>query len=280
MSDTIRIAAFGDVVGAPGRRVLEKHLPAFRKAHKIDLAVVNAENIAEGSGVTPALMDRLLKAGADVLTTGDHIGRKSAIFPTLEGSPSIVRPANYPAEFPGRGLTFARLEGLEVGVLNLIGRVFMHDGQAACPFKAADEALQKCKGRAPILIVDFHAEATSEKVAMGWYLDGRASVVFGSHTHVATADGRVLPGGTAYQTDLGMCGPWDSVIGRRTDRVLKKMITGIPTPFDVAEGDPRASGAIFTVERTGRALSVERVEIKLDDPVAEIVGEPSLAKAR
>lgn len=270
MVDVIRIAAFGDVVGAPGRRVLEKHLPAFREAHAIDLVVVNAENVAEGSGVTPALMDRLLRSGADVLTTGDHIGRKNAIFPVLEGSPKIVRPANYPSEFPGRGLTFIQLDGVQVGILNLIGRIFMHDGQASCPFKAADEALQRCKDKASILIVDFHAEATSEKVAMGWYLDGRASVVFGSHTHVATADGRVLPKGTAYQTDLGMCGPWDSVIGRRTDRVLKKMITGIPTPFDVAEGDPRASGAIFTVEKTGRAVSVERVEIKLEDPLAVV----------
>ncbi len=270
MVDVIRIAAFGDVVGAPGRRVLEKHLPAFREAHRIDLVVVNAENVAEGSGVTPALMDRLLKAGADVLTTGDHIGRKNAIFPVLEGSPKIVRPANYPTEFPGRGLTFHQLDGVQVGILNLIGRIFMHDGQASCPFKAADEAVQRCRERGAILLVDFHAEATSEKVALGWYLDGRASVVFGSHTHVATADGRVLPKGTAYQTDLGMCGPWDSVIGRRTDRVLKKMITGVPAPFDVAEGDPRASGAIFTVEKTGRALSVERVEIKLEDPVPQV----------
>ncbi|HZU96645.1 MAG TPA: TIGR00282 family metallophosphoesterase [Planctomycetota bacterium] len=276
MADLLRIAAFGDVVGAPGRRVLEKHLPALRESRRLDLVVVNAENIAEGSGVTPALMDRLLKAGADVLTTGDHIGRKNVIFPVLEGSPKIVRPANYPPEFPGRGLTFIQMDGFEIGILNLIGRIFMHDGQASCPFKAADEALARCKDRAPILIVDFHAEATSEKVAMGWYLDGRASIVYGSHTHVATADGRVLPKGTAYQTDIGMCGPWDSVIGRRTDRVLKKMITGVPAPFDVAEGDPRASGAIFTVEKTGRAVSVERLEIKMDDPVPAVRAEAAV----
>ncbi|MBI3722739.1 TIGR00282 family metallophosphoesterase [bacterium] len=276
----MRIAAFGDVVGAPGRRVLEKHLRAFREANAIDAVIVNAENVADGSGVTPALMDRLLAAGADVLTTGDHIGRKNAIFPVLEGSPKIVRPANYPSEFPGRGLTFFQLDQVEIGVLNLIGRVFLNDGQASCPFKAADEALAKCKGRTQVLVVDFHAEATSEKQALGWYLDGRASVVYGSHTHVATADGRVLPGGTAYQTDVGMCGPWDSVIGRRTDRVLKKMLTGVPAPFDVAEGDPRASGAIFTVERTGRARSVERVEIKLDDPLPEPRPQDALALPR
>jgi metallophosphoesterase (TIGR00282 family) len=271
---TIRIAAFGDVVGNPGRHVLEKHLNSWRQARAVDLVVVNGENIADGSGVTPALMDRLLRAGVDVVTSGDHIGRKNQIFPVLQGSPKIVRPANYPDAFPGRGLTFATCEGgVEVGVLNVIGRVFMQ-GEASCPFHAADAALRACEvRRVKILVVDFHAEATSEKIAMGWHLDGRASFVFGSHTHVATADGRVLPQGTAYQTDLGMCGPHDGVIGRMKERVIKKLMTGIPTPFDVAEGDERANGALVEVDATtGRALSIERVEIRMDDPVPAEVG--------
>jgi len=257
---TIRIAAFGDVVGAPGRRVLEKHLPSWRQARAVDLVVVNGENIADGSGVTPPLMDRLLRAGVDVVTSGDHIGRKNQIFPVLQGSPKIVRPANYPDAFPGRGLTFATCEGgVEVGVLNVIGRVFMQ-GESSCPFKAADEALRACEvRRVKIMVVDFHAEATSEKIAMGWHLDGRVTAVVGTHTHVPTADWRVLPGGTAYITDVGMTGPRGGVIGVKREQAIESLLTQMPTRFETSEEDPWLMGVVIKCSRRMRADSIEQV---------------------
>jgi metallophosphoesterase (TIGR00282 family) len=195
------------------------------------------------------------------VTTGDHVFKRRELIPRLESDERLVRPLNYPETAAGKGYTYAELRGQKVAVINMVGRTFMQ--AARCPFLAADRALEEVGNHTNIIVVDFHAEATSEKVAMGWYLDGRVSAVVGTHTHIPTADARVLPGGTAYITDLGMTGPHESVIGRRVDRVLSRFVTGMPTPFDVAKGDPRINGALIEIDpTTGRAISIERLEVR------------------
>jgi len=257
-----RVLVIGDVVGSPGREMLRHHVRPYAKANAVDFVIANGENAAGGLGISGPIAAQFFEWGVDVITTGDHVWKKKDIIQTIQTDIRIVRPANYPSESPGRGWTCVRaLSGQMVGVVNLVGRTFMPP--AECPFKAADAAIADLRQHTNVIFVDMHAEATSEKLAMGWYLDGRASGVYGTHTHVQTADDRVLPGGTAYITDIGMVGGHDSILGRRKEAVLKKFITNLPEPFDVAGGDPRLCGALITVDpATGKALAIERVVIK------------------
>lgn len=254
----------GDVVGRPGRRALGAALPGLLKAHAIDVIVVNAENAAGGSGLTPPIFEELRGLGVDVVTLGDHVYRKKEIAPLLVESDRLLRPANLPAEAPGRGWTVLESQsGFPFAVVIVLGRTFMKP--AECPFHAVDAALADIGERAKLVFVEVHAEATSDRIAMGWYLDGRATAVFGTHTHVQTADERVLPGGTAYISDLGMTGPHEGILGRRKEKVLSALITGMPTHFDVAGGDLRVSGALVTADtQTGRATAIRRIVVPVD----------------
>jgi len=256
----IKLLCIGDVVGQPGRRVLREGLETLVSAEGIDCVIVNAENTAAGSGLTASLYKKVVASGANLLTLGDHIYRRRDIIPVLETEENIVRPANLPVGAPGK--TFAAFEtsgGVRVAVVSLLGRMFMKT-PTDCPFAAVDRVLGKIPSDVNVVVVDVHAEATSEKVALGWHLDGKVSVVFGTHTHVPTADERILPGGTAYVTDVGMTGPYDSVLGRDKRRVIGAMVSGVPCSFDVAEHDLRMCGIMVTVESTtGRATAIERV---------------------
>lgn len=256
----LKFLCVGDVVGGPGRRILREGLEAIIPQRNIDCVIVNAENAAGGSGLTPALYEKIISYGVDVVTLGDHIYRRRDIIPVLEKSDNIVRPANLPATAPGRGFTVCQTaSNHRVAVISLLGRMFMKT-LTNCPFAAVDQALAAVPKDVKLIVVDIHAEATSEKVALGWHLDGRVSVIFGTHTHVPTADERILPKGTAYVTDLGMTGPYDSVLGRDKERVLSAMISAVPTPFDVATNDARMCGVIVTVESsTGLATHIERI---------------------
>jgi hypothetical protein len=256
----IKLLCVGDVVGGPGRRVLRAGLTDLVAEHDIDCVIVNAENAAAGSGITPAIYDKILSYGVDVITLGDHIYRRKEIIPVLEQSDQVVRPANLPLGAPGKSFVVRSCKGNHaVAVVSLLGRMFMKT-PVDCPFVAVDRILGTISAKTKIIVIDMHAEATSEKVAMGWHLDGRVSLLFGTHTHIPTADERVLPKGTAFITDLGMTGPYDSVLGRCKERVLSAMISAVPAPFDVATGDVRLSGVIVTVESTtGKALDIRRV---------------------
>lgn len=261
----VRILAIGDIVGKPGRTIVTERLAEFCREQKIDGVIANGENISGGAGILPKEADKLLQNGVDVITGGDHIWNKKDIVPYIASQPRLIRPANYPEDQPGSGASVVTLRnGVKMGVVHVQGRIFMNT-QAACPFAAAKEQVQKLRKETPLICVDIHCEATSEKIAMGWWLDGHVSYVFGTHTHIQTADERVLPQGTAYITDLGMTGPYESVIGRRVDRVLHRFVTGMPARFDVAVGDVRLCGAVATIDsETGRALSIERVVIYWD----------------
>jgi metallophosphoesterase (TIGR00282 family) len=262
----LRILAIGDIVGRPGRMVVHHRLPALVRQRQVDLVVANAENIAGGSGITANLFHKLRSYGVDVVTLGDHIYKRLDIVPTLTASERIVRPANLSSNAAGRPYTIVTTNsGVQVAVFSLLGRIYMNL-PADDPFAAAGRVFESIPNSVKVVVCDMHAEASSEKVAMGHWLDGRASFVFGTHTHVPTADAKVLPGGTAFISDLGMCGPYDSVLGRRKDRVLKYMTTNMPAPFDVATGDVRLCGAIAEIdETTGKALSIERVEVQGDN---------------
>lgn len=228
--------------------------------HGIDCTIVNAENATDGAGLSAVNYDKIVACGANLITLGDHIYRRKDIIPVLERATNIVKPANFPLAAPGRLFAvFETKSGCKVAVVSLIGRLYMKT-LGNCPFTAADKVLATIPSDVKIIVVDMHAEATSEKVAMGWYLAGRVSVVFGTHTHIPTADERVLPRGTAYITDVGMTGPYDSVLGRDRDRVVGTMVSGVPSKFDVATGDRRLCGIVATVDSaTGRAMSIQRV---------------------
>ena len=261
---SIRILCLGDVVGRPGRQVVHQKLPALIRDRKIDLVIANAENIAGGSGITQNLFHKVRSYGVDVVTLGDHVFKKADIIPTLTSSERLLRPANLSASAAGRTHTVVTTNGnVSVGVFAVLGRIFMSQMPADDPFAAAEKILNQLPKSVKVVVCDIHAEASSEKVAMGHWLDGRCSLVFGTHTHIPTADAKILPGGTAFISDLGMCGPYDSVLGRRKDRVVKYMTTNMPQPFDVATGDVRLCGALAEIdEQTGRALSIERVEVQ------------------
>lgn len=248
-----------DILGKPGRRMVAEKLPSLRRDLDIDFCVANCENASGGKGITVKVAEELHSCGIDVLTSGNHIWAHQEIFSYLENHSHILRPANYPPGVKGRGYgVFHMAQALSIGVLNLQGRVFMPE--LDCPFRAADAAVEALRREVSMILVDFHAEATSEKMAMGWYLDGRVSGVFGTHTHVQTADERILPQGTAYITDAGMTGPHDSVIGVETDIILRRFLTQVPAKFEPATENVKMCGVVVAIEReTGRAVHIKRL---------------------
>jgi len=260
----MKILFVGDIVGSPGRHAAAEILPKLKKKKKIDFIIANAENAAGGSGLTPDIANELFDVGIDVITSGDHIWKKREIYDFLDADKRILRPANYPKTDPGRGVTLVESsDGIKVGVINILGRVFL--SAIECPFKTAQELAKQLREKTSIIIVDVHAEATSEKIALGKFLDGTVSAVLGTHTHVQTADEAILPKGTAYITDVGMTGPFDSVIGRKTDHILERFLTQMPTKFEVATGDIRLQGAIIDIDdKTGNASRIERVHERLE----------------
>jgi hypothetical protein len=261
----MRILFIGDIVGSPGRRAVNKLLPVLKEEYSLDFVIANAENASGGSGIIPKVADELFNSGVDVLTSGDHIWKRKEIYELITHEKRILRPINYPALAPGKGSNiFKTKTGAKVGVINVNGRVFMD--ALECPFKTTLAAQKELVQETKIIIVDIHAEATSEKVALGWYLDGKVSAVLGTHTHIQTADERILPLGTAYLTDAGMCGPYDSVIGRNVDNVLERFLTNLPVRFEVADKNIKLSGAVVDIdEKTGRANSITRVQKGLDE---------------
>ncbi len=261
MQTPFRILFIGDIFGQPGRKITKDFLPQLVQEFSPDLVLANGENAAAGFGITPALVEELLDLGIAVLTSGNHIWDKKEILPYLaeHADGRLLRPANYPPEAPGHGVYLGKTRAcVDYAVMNLQGRVFMPSIE--CPFRTADLLLEKVPPAVKIRIVDMHAEATSEKLAMGWYLDGRVTAVVGTHTHVPTADETVLPNGTAYITDLGMTGPYDSVIGIEKQTVIKKFLEQIPARFEVAKGDPRLCAALIEADAlTGHALAIQRI---------------------
>jgi hypothetical protein len=257
----IRLLFIGDIVGRPGRELVRRGLGALVAHHDIDLVIANVENAAAGFGITPDIADDMLHYGVGVMTGGNHTWDKKEILPYFDEHPRLLRPANFPAGAPGRGVYVARTRGgVPVAVINAMGRVFMT--ALDDPFRVVDAEIEAVRQEARVIFVDFHAEATSEKVAMGWYLDGRATAVVGTHTHVQTADERVLPGGTAYITDVGMTGPHDSVIGVDKSAILARFLTGRPQRFETATENPRLNGVIVTADETsGRAVSIDRLAL-------------------
>jgi metallophosphoesterase (TIGR00282 family) len=256
----MRLLFLGDVVGRPGRRALGTVLRQLRSEAEIDFVVANAENASHGKGINPRAAEELRDLGVDVLTSGNHIWQSRDIIPYIRENGRLLRPLNLAPDVPGAGWTVrtARRSGVAVGVINLIGRTFMPP--AACPFLAVEALLPTVRSETPVIVVDMHGEATSEKVGMGWFLDGKVSAVVGTHTHIQTADESILPGGTAYLTDAGMCGPENSVLGMRTDQVLYRFKTQMPVRFDVAGGPVLVQGALVEVdESTGRARSITRI---------------------
>lgn len=265
-SPYIRILFLGDVMGEPGRKAVTDLLPILKQELQLDFMIVNGENAAAGRGITPRIAIGLMRAGAAVVTTGDHIWDQKEINEYLPTEPRVLRPANFPAGAPGYGWIVLDTKKGKVAVLNLQGRVFMKEGMEN-PFTAATEIVAKIREETPVIFVDFHAEATSEKVAMGWHLDGKVSAVVGTHTHVPTSDERVLPNGTAFLCDAGMCGPQDSIIGSQIDPVLERFHTAMPVRFGVGRGTVRVNGAMVVVDpETGKALSIERVVRYWDAP--------------
>jgi len=250
----VLVLAIGDIVGKPGRRAVARLLPDLRRQYGLDLVIANGENAAGGLGLTPVTADELLAAGVDVLTSGNHIWAQKEIIPYLEGDMPVVRPLNYPPGVPGRGYIICG----KVVVVNLIGRTFM--GSFDCPFRAMDGLLAEFGGRPRIIVVDFHAEATSEKMAMGRYLDGRVSALLGTHTHVGTIDAQLLPGGTAYVTDIGMTGPIDSIIGDDTEAVLSRFLMALPHRLSVGHGKTMFNAVLVKVDdSSGKAVNIERL---------------------
>jgi metallophosphoesterase (TIGR00282 family) len=261
----MKILFIGDIVGKPGRRAVRELLPGIVEERRIDFVIANCENAAAGFGVTAEIVEELYGAHIDVLTSGNHIWDKKEVMEFVDDYETLLRPANYPEGAPGRGsVVIPSRGGIPVGVLNLAGRVFMQP--LDCPFRTADREIEKLRKRARVIIVDMHAEATSEKIAMGWHLDGRVTAVLGTHTHVQTADERILPGGAAYITDVGMTGPFDSVIGIRKDSIMQRFLMQIPNKFDIAKGDVRLQGVTVEVAPDGRAIGVERLNVSLQEP--------------
>jgi metallophosphoesterase (TIGR00282 family) len=255
----VRVLLIGDVVGGVGVRALLARLPGLREAHRPDAVVVNAENAAAGAGTSPRQAQDLLEAGVDVLTGGNHTLQKREIYPMLASEPRMLRPANIAVSAPGRGLATVTTPAGPLSVVNVMGSVFMTSSHS--PFAIIDDLVDEARRGAEAVIVDVHAEATSEKIALGWHLDGRVSAVVGTHTHVQTADARVLPKGTAYMTDLGMTGPHDSVIGVRTDLILQRFISASPGRFEPADDNVLVQGAVVEIAPGGRASAIEPVSV-------------------
>lgn len=258
----MRLLFLGDVVGKPGRRAIRSALPALREGGRYDAVIANGENAAGGFGLTPTVAEEFWQAGVDLVTLGNHTFANREIGPLLEKEPRIIRPVNYPAGAPGRGSGLLTLrDGSRLGVLNLLGRVFLEPLDD--PFVAAERECAALRAQTPYLLVDFHAEATSEKLAMGWFLDGRVSALVGTHTHVQTADERILPKGTGYITDVGMCGPTDGILGVDRDLILRKFRTQLPVRFEVAGGPVSVNALALEFDAGGRTTWIERIRIDL-----------------
>ncbi|MGQ9509870.1 MAG: TIGR00282 family metallophosphoesterase [Thermodesulfobacteriota bacterium] len=261
----MRILFIGDIVGKPGRKAIRDLLGRIIQDYGIDFTIANGENAAGGMGITPAIALEFFEMGVDVLTSGNHIWAKKEIVPFLNEEPRILRPANYPSQVPGRGSgIFQSKEGKKIGVINLEGRIFMR--HLDCPFRVGEKEVERLREETFTIIVDFHAEATSEKTAMGWFLNGVVSAVVGTHTHIQTCDDKVLNEGTAYITDVGMTGPTDSVIGIRKQMALDRLLTQIPWKFDVASEGIELQGVVIEIdERTGRSENIKRLRIPLNE---------------
>lgn len=264
----MKILFIGDIFGKPGRDIAHRAIPALVAAHGIDLVIANVENSAAGFGVTGDIAETILKYGVDVMTSGNHVWDKKEVLEYIPRQPRLLRPANYPAGVPGRGTWIGRTRtGEPVAVINVMGRVFM--APLDDPFAVVLKEIEAARGKARVIVVDFHAEATSEKVAMGWHLDGRVTAIFGTHTHVQTADERVLPKGTAYLTDVGMTGPHDSIIGVTVEAALGRFVNGMPARFEAATGPARLNAIIITADpASGRALGIERLNLSAQDVAA------------
>ena len=262
----MKVLLIGDVVGSPGRDAVKALVPILKARHQVDFVIANCENVAGGAGVTPKTAQDLLGA-ADVLTSGQHIWRYKEINPYLGQEPRLLRPANYPPVTPGYGgYVYPSRNAVKVGVINLCGRVFMGTEVLDDPFRIGAALIDEIRKQTPVIFVDMHGEATSEKIAMGWYLDGKVTAVVGTHTHIQTADERILPKGTAYLTDLGMTGPYDSVIGRKVEPVLNRFLTGLPDRYEVAQGNVILCGALVEVDpSTGKALAIQRIQERFGD---------------
>ena len=257
----MRLLFIGDIVGKPGRQTVARLLPALREEFRPDFVIANGENAAGGMGITRDTAREILNAGVDAITLGNHVWKKKDIYPYLDQDERVIRPANYPAGVPGRGWTIFKVEGGSLGVVNLCGRVFMD-----CldnPFLAADSILETLSVETDVILIDFHAEATSEKTAFAWYMDGRVAAVIGTHTHVQTADERILPNGTAYITDVGMTGPLDSVIGVRKELIISRFLTLMPSKFEISEDQTFLSAVLIDADpSTHKAVGIERLQRK------------------
>lgn len=254
----------GDIYGKTGRQAAQQCIPILKTKYQLDMVVANGENSAGGVGITKKVLDEIVAAGVDVVTSGNHIWDKKEIFQFINQEPYLIRPANYPPETPGKGYCIFEVNDKKIGVANISGRTFMPD--LDCPFRKADEILEVLTQECDMILFDFHAETTSEKMAMGWYLDGRVTCMVGTHTHIQTSDERILPEGTAYITDLGMVGPWNSVLGVDKDLVVKKFLTGLPVKFDIASGPHVFCGLVIIVDdQTNMVQKVKRIMIREDE---------------
>jgi hypothetical protein len=261
----VNVVFIGDIVGRPGRETVRRMMPWVRETYRPHLVIANGENAAGGRGITAAIAQELFDLGVHGITMGNHTWDQREIFDFIDDEPRLVRPANLPPGTPGRGFSVVKANGKELAIVNLIGRTFLPP--AECPFRTADAIVEELRNKHRCILVDFHAEATSEKIAMGWHLDGRVSVVLGTHTHVQTVDSRVLPGGTAYVTDVGMTGPRDGILGMKRDQVLRKFLTGLPSRFEVEESGKWQFSALFVEidETTGYAAQIRMIHIGEDD---------------
>ncbi|MBR0009599.1 2',3'-cyclic-nucleotide 2'-phosphodiesterase [Bacillus subtilis] len=259
----MRILFIGDVVGSPGRDMVKEYVPKLKTKYKPHFTIINGENAAHGKGLTEKIYHSLIQSGADAITMGNHTWDKKEIFDFIDDVPNLVRPANFPEGTPGKGITYVKANGKELAVINLQGRTFLPPLDD--PFLKADELIEEAAKRTPYIFIDFHAEATSEKLALGWYTDGRASAVVGTHTHVQTADNRILPKGTAYITDVGMTGPYDGILGMDRETIIKRFKTNLPVRFTVAEGKTTLSGVVIDIDdQTKKAVKIERILINDD----------------
>ncbi len=255
----------GDVVGSPGRNALKEYLPKLKSKHRPDLTIVNGENAAGGKGITDKIYHEIKQCGADVITLGNHAWDKKEIFDFIDDVDDLVRPANFPEGIPGKGFLIKKVGNQKVAVVNAQGRVFMNDND--CPFRKLESIVNEVKKSTPIIFIDFHAEATSEKQAVSWFLDGQVSAVIGTHTHVQTADERILPKGTAYLSDVGMTGPYDGILGMEREVIVNRFLTNLPARFEVAKGRVQCNGVIINVNsKSGDAESIQRISINEDRP--------------
>ncbi|MFD1037911.1 TIGR00282 family metallophosphoesterase [Virgibacillus byunsanensis] len=260
----MKILFIGDVVGSPGRDMVQQYLPKLKEKYKPNMTIINGENAASGKGINEKIYKQFLEYGAQVVTLGNHAWDKKEIFEFIDDAKNMIRPANFPEGTPGKGLVFTNVNGVEVAVINMQGRTFLPPLDD--PFRKVDELIEEAKKRTNIIFVDFHAEATSEKQAMGWYVDGKVSAVVGTHTHTQTADERILPQGTAYITDVGMTGPYDAILGVEKEAVMKRFLTNLPVRFEIdKKGRTQLNGFLVTIsEKTGKASKVERILINDD----------------